>query len=223
MLIREITENRPAPLYTNSTVADAVDAMQASGLRYYPIVTEGGEDILVGQASIEDIQQYVYPADAALQQGAGYGLVIRDSMHVLEAAHTMLRHERNSLPVVGPSGAYVGVLSKLKLIEAITRLLNLNDSGTVIMIELKPRDFMLSDIIRIIESEGARILTLTVQAPDAIQENYRISVKVNLDDLSRVGSALRRYGYLIAVESAAEMSDDELSDKADAFLRFLDI
>jgi len=42
--------------------------------------------------------------------------------------------------------------------------------------------------------------------------------------LSRVGgNALRRYGYIISVESAAALSDDEIADRADAFLRYLDI
>jgi predicted transcriptional regulator len=223
MLIHEIIENRPKPLRTTSTVGEAVLAMQTAGLRYYPIVSDGEGEILVGQVSLDDIQSFAQADSIALEKGAGYGLVLRDSIHVLEAAHIMLRYERNSLPVVRSDGSYVGVISKLKLIESITRLLNLGDQGTLIMVELKPRDFMLSDIIRIIESEGARILTLTVQSPDAINENYRISVKLNLDDLSRVGNALRRYGYLISVESAAELSDDELSDKADAFMRFLDI
>ncbi|KPP98684.1 MAG: putative transcriptional regulator [Bacteroidetes bacterium HLUCCA01] len=223
MLIREITDHRPVPLHPESTVAQAVDAMQTAGLRYYPIVSDDDVQILLGQASMEDILQYAPSPDAPLEKGAGYGLVIRDGMHVLEAAHTMLQHERNSLPVVGMDGGYIGIISRLKLIDAVTRLLNLNDSGTVIMVEMKPRDFMLSDIIRIIESEGARILTLTVQSPDAVQENYRISVKLNLDDLSRVGNALRRYGYIISVESAAALSDDEIADRADAFLRYLDI
>ncbi|MCC5927431.1 MAG: CBS domain-containing protein [Bacteroidetes bacterium] len=223
MLIHEIIENRPEPLHTTSTVSEAVAAMQVAGLRYYPIVSEQYSDVFVGQASLDDIQNYTPDGQSEVEKGAGYGLVIRSSMHVLEAAHIMLSNKRNSLPVVAPDGMYVGILSKPQLIESITRLLNLGDPGTLIMVELKPRDFMLSDIIRIIESEGARILTLTVQSPDAINENYRISVKLNLDDLSRVGSALRRYGYLISIESAAELSDDELSDKADAFMRFLDI
>ena len=223
MFVHEIIDHTPEPLHMASTVGEAVAAMQSAGLRFYPIISATDNRQLVGQASLDDIQQYGHPENASLEQGAGYGLVIKSSMHVLEAAHIMLRNERNSLPVVSTDGTYAGVLSKFKLIEAVTRLLNLGDSGTLIMIELKPRDFMLSDIIRIIESEGARILTLTVQAPDAINEHYRISVKLNLDDLSRVGSALRRYGYLLSVESASELSDEELSDKADAFMRFLDI
>jgi hypothetical protein len=91
------------------------------------------------------------------------------------------------------------------------------------MIEMKAHDYMLSDVIRIIEAEGARILAMTIQAPDALNEHIRVSVKLNLDDLARVGSALRRYGYLISSESHSELTDRELSDKAEEFFRYLDI
>jgi hypothetical protein len=115
------------------------------------------------------------------------------------------------------------MVSKVVLIDSVVKLLNLREHGSVIMIEMDARDYMLSDVIRIIEAEGARILSLTIQAPDAIQDRFRVSVKLNLDDLARVGAALRRYGYLITSESHSDWSDLELSSKADEFLRFLDI
>ncbi|MCH8496099.1 MAG: CBS domain-containing protein [Balneolales bacterium] len=222
MLVREITDNYHDPLFTTSTVGDALASLREHDMLFYPIVVQDTQ-LLAGQASLDDIRNYHTDESAIVNTGSGYGLVLKSSSHVLEATHIMLMNKRKSLPVIDDAGRYAGILTKDVLISSIVKLLNLNEPGTVIMIELKPRDFMLSDIIRIIESEGARILNLTTQSPDAVNDNYRISVKLNLDDLSRVGSALRRYGYLISVESASELNDTDMSDKADAFLRFLDI
>jgi acetoin utilization protein AcuB len=222
MLVRELIDQQLKPLRKQSTLREAAAQMETENMRFFPIVDDE-TNRLVGQASMEDIREYHGDSEHLLGSGAGLGDVIRGNSHVMEAARLMLISGRTALPVVDSAGIYLGLISKIQLVDAVTRLLNLGESGTVIMVELKPRDFMLSDIIRIIESEGARILCITIQAPDAGNENFRVSVKLNLDDLSRVGSALRRYGYLITMESAAELADSDLSDKADAFMRYLDI
>jgi acetoin utilization protein AcuB len=222
MFVRELVDLNLKPLRAQSTMREAAVQMEAENLRFYPIVDDA-TNRLVGQACMEDIHQYNGDAENLLGSGAGMGDIIRDTSHVMEAARLMLISNRSALPVVDAAGIYLGMIKKIQIVDAVTRLLNLDEPGTVIMVELRPRDFMLSDIIRIIESEGARILCITIQSPDAINENFRVSVKLNLDDLSRVGSALRRYGYLITMESVAELTDSELIDKADAFMRYLDI
>jgi CBS domain-containing protein len=222
MFVRELIDQHLKPLRTQSTLREAALQMEAENMRFYPIVDDT-TNRLVGQASLEDISRFNGNSEECLGPGAGMGDVIRDTSHVMEAARLMLISNRTALPVTDTAGVYQGMIKKIQIVDAVTRLLNLDEPGTMIMVELRPRDFMLSDIIRIIESEGARILCITIQAPDAGNENFRVSVKLNLDDLSRVGNALRRYGYLITMESAAELNDSELIDKADAFMRYLDI
>lgn len=222
MLVKELINEKPEPLQRQSTMQEAVIRMESENMRFYPIVDESNNQ-LVGQASLDDIQNYHVSGPGVVDTGAGVGEVLRLNDHILQAVQHMLRSDRQVMPVIDHEGGYAGLVQRSTLINAVMELMNLGDPGTIIMIEMMPRDFMLSDIIRIIESEGARVLSMTVQSPDALSEHYRVSVKLNLDDLSRVGNALRRYGYIITVESAADLTDAELSDKADAFLRYLDI
>jgi predicted transcriptional regulator len=222
MLIFELINKDLNPLRPNDTLANAVSAMEAQGMYYYPIVDESTGKYL-GEVSLDSLSQSNHSGADIVHAGNAGQRMLRDSDHILEAARTMLLLNRTYLPVTDRSGTYLGTVTKAVLIESIVRLLNLREHGSVIMIEMDARDYMLSDVIRIIEVEGARILSLTIQAPDSIQERFRVSVKLNLDDLARVGSALRRYGYLISSESHSDWTDLELSDKADEFLRFLDI
>lgn len=222
MLVHELIQNQIRPLIQSNTVGDAIAFLEHEGLGYYPIVDEKSQ-LLVGEASYNYLIQHGDDKSAEIQFGSGVGQVLRDTNHILDAAHIMIRSERATLPVVDRAGNYLGMVSKVRLIDAVTKILNLGDVGTVLMIEMKPRDFMLSDVIRIIESEGARILTLTVQAPTPANDAFRISVKLNLDDMSRVGAALRRYGYIIVSESVNSLTDIDLLDKADEFMRYLDI
>jgi acetoin utilization protein AcuB len=222
MLVFELINKDFNPLKRLDTRAHAVSVMEDSGVYQYPIVDDESGKYL-GDASLDQIRSDVQAIDARVFVSDNEIVTLRDSDHILDAARVMLLRNRTHLPVVDKAGTYLGSVSKVTLIDSVVRLLNLREHGSVIMIEMDARDYMLSDVIRIIEAEGARILSLTIQAPDSIQERFRISVKLNLDDLARVGAALRRYGYLISSESHSDWSDLELSDKADEFLRFLDI
>jgi acetoin utilization protein AcuB len=222
MLVFELIDTHYAPLRQTSTQSEAIAMMEREKLQYYPIVDTVSHK-LVGQADLDLIREFQESPDYAIERGSGYGQVLLESNHVLEAAQIMLRNNRTALPVVDREANYLGMVTRNDLVDSITRLLNLHEPGTVLMIEIPARDYMLSDIIRIVESEGARIITLTVQAPVLHDGHFRVSVKLNLDDLSRVGSALRRYGYQITSESSAELRDSDLADRADAFMRYLDI
>lgn len=233
MLVYELIKNDLKPLQQHDTVVEAVSVMEDRSMSYYPVVDAKG--YLVGEASLSDLKEEDakklkktldsrdIPSNDLINQGQSARHFLRESDHILEAARTMLLLNRSFLPVVDRNENYLGTVTKVGIMDAVIRLLNLRDAGTVIMIEMNARDYMLSDVIRIIEAEGARILAMTVQAPDAMNEHFRISVKLNLDDLARVGSSLRRYGYLITSESHSELTDSELSDKADEFFRYLDI
>lgn len=223
MLVFELINKDLKPLGSDESASRAVSVMRDQSVSYYPVIDESTGQLL-GEASLDELQE----SDSERTQGLvdtslPPGIFLRDTDHILDASRTMLKHNRTFLPVVDRSGNYTGTVTKAILMDSVIRLLNLRDSGTVIMIEMEPRDYMLSDVIRIIEAEGARILSLTIQAPDSMQDRFRVSVKLNLDDLARVGSALRRYGYLITAESYSIESDQELYQKAEEFFRYLDI
>lgn len=222
MIVFELINKDFSPLKRMDSRAHAVSVMEDSGVFQYPIVDDESGKYL-GDASLDQIRSESDEANSQVFVSDNEIITLRDRDHILDAARIMLLHNRTHLPIVDKTGTYLGTVSKVTIIDSIVRLLNLREHGSVIMIEMDARDYMLSDVIRIIEAEGARILSLTIQAPDAVQERFRVSVKLNLDDLARVGAALRRYGYLITSESHSDWSDLELSDKADEFLRFLDI
>ena len=89
--------------------------------------------------------------------------------------------------------------------------------------EMEQADFTLADLVRIIEMEGAKILGVAVQQPRAENPSYRVSFKLNLEDSSAISSSLRRFGYTIISEANSEALDNNLSDRADELIRYLDI
>ena len=141
--------------------------------------------------------------------------------HVFDAEKVMDASSVDLLPVVDNSKNYLGVITRKALRMAIASMLNLHENGTVLTIELGIRDLSLTEIVRLTEQEGAKILGITVEPPDQMHDNFRVSMKLNLIDSSRVTAALNRYGYVITSESEKPLSDEDFNYRADEFLRYL--
>jgi hypothetical protein len=90
-------------------------------------------------------------------------------------------------------------------------------------VRLNHQDFTLSEVVQLIEAEGGKILGITVETPNAEKKQYEVSIKLNLQDVSRVASALRRYGYTILTEAESESTNIDLETRADELLKFMDM
>lgn len=93
----------------------------------------------------------------------------------------------------------------------------------MITLEIPDRDYELSVMVRLIEQEGARILGIVVDAPVNEGDPYHVHIHLNLADVSRVTSTLRRFGFMVTHADNETQNDAEWSRKAESFLRYLDM
>jgi len=143
--------------------------------------------------------------------------------HLFEAVRLMLQHEICLIPVVDNEMTYLGLLRKQKVLEVLSHMLNLAEYGSVITIEIAERDYTLSELVQLIEVEKAKILGITVEAPSDENDTFSVSVKLNVEDISRVTSALRRYGYVISSETMDQTYNVDFEERADELLNYLDM
>lgn len=178
---------------------------------------------LIGEALMQDLELVKRKDTSVMMHRSELVTKVSADQHIFEAARILSRYNRQVVSVLDDNGNYLGIVSRREVLEALSVMLNLADVGSVITIELHEKDFVLGDIVRIIELEGAKILGLTVQHPDEMNDRFRISIKMNLDDLTKVNAALRRYGFVITLETKTENQDVEYLDRADEFIKFLNI
>lgn len=219
MLVAELIRTERA-LSDIQTVDDALSYLQDVTLTEWPVVDASGlpvgiaiEGVLLTHDGQKRLQDVMEPETLALSL----------DMHVFDAVRKMNRLKRETIAVVDDSAAYVGTLVRAKMISSLTSVLHLDESGSVITVELNQRDYELTVLVRLIEQEGARILTVSVEAPDEHSPLYRISFKLNLVDVGRISSTLRRHGFTVSTESRSEEQEAEWAERADAFLRYLDM
>ncbi|MBO6795061.1 MAG: CBS domain-containing protein [Balneolaceae bacterium] len=220
MLVHEIIDKNIAPLKVNDSVALALTKLDLLYVTRFPVVDEGQ---LIGMVSLDTLigadNEELEISALTLQDS----ISIPESQHLFEAARTMLVHEQFILPVVDQGQHFVGVIKKRDVLQALGDIFNLESFGSVITIEMIPYDFTLTEVIRLIETEQAKILGVAVEQPNEDNGFYRVSIKLNMEDSSNVCSTLQRYGYVVTSQVSSAVMERDLSERADELIRYLDI
>lgn len=223
MLVLEIINIDILPLRVADSAETALSAMEEYKVEELPIVDHTTRK-LIGMVSKKNLMDNESGKVNLFAVRRRQPVTILPDEHVFDAAKIMVQNNLKLIPVVDGKDNFLGVVLKSELNKAISGMLNVSEHGSVITIEQEKHDFTLSEIVRIIESENAKILGIAVQSPNQNSEHFRVSIKLNLTDLSRVNAALSRYDFVITQESGDTHSESgEYEDRADEFIRFLDL
>jgi len=221
MIVNEILNTEIAPLKMSDPVSLARTKLDLLHINKFVVVNDSNK--IEGMIGIETLAE-ILDEDTKLSDLSLEAIIsVPKSQHLFEVTRQMFANELYVLPVVDAENEFLGLVRKREVLNALNEIFNLSSYGSVITIELAQIDYTLSDIVRIIEIENAKILGVAVQQPNDEVDTIRVSIKLNLEDSSVISAALRRYGYVIISEERSESMESNFSDRADELIRYLDI
>ncbi|MDR2968046.1 MAG: hypothetical protein LBV32_00395 [Tannerellaceae bacterium] len=104
---------------------------------------------------------------------------------------------------------YTGSVAREKMLETLAELSGANMPGSVVVLEMPPRDYVLSDIARIVESNNAHIINL-LSSTDRDTGCLLITIKLDLEDASPVIRSFERFNYTVLYHHMKESVVDEI-------------
>jgi predicted transcriptional regulator len=221
MIVNEILNIEIAPLKVSDPVSLALTKLDLLHINKFVVVNDDNK--IEGMISIETLAEVVNEETPLSELPLEDIISVPNSQHLFETTRQMFANELYVLPVADADRNFLGLVRKREVLNALNEIFNLSSYGSVLTIELAQIDYTLSDIVRIIETENAKILGVAVQQPNDEMDSIRVSIKLNLEDSSVVSAALRRYGYVIISEDRSESMENNFSDRADELIRYLDI
>ncbi len=221
MLVNEILNTEIAPLKLTDPVSLALAKLDLLHINRFVVVNDLHK--IEGMISIETLAEVVDEDTQLSELPLENAVWVSKSQHIFETTRQMFAHELYVLPVADTEMNFQGLVRKREILNSLGEIFNLASFGSVITIELNQMDYTLTEIVRIIETEQAKILGIAVQQPNEELDSIRVSVKLNLEDSSVVSAALRRFGYIIVSEAQSENMESNFSDRADELIRYLDI
>lgn len=220
MQAKNLTSAVIPPLKTSDSGRKALVWMQEFQVRHLPIVNNKQFLGLIAEEDILDFNN----ADEAI--GSHPLSLTRSSIgpdeHIFEALKLLAGEKITLLPVVDRDGDYQGVITQESILLYFVGLSSLSDPGGIIVLEVSRRDYLMSEIARIVESCNALVLnSFVTTAPDSGQ--LEVTIKVNISDIATIKAAFERFDYTVKASFQETVHQSNLQDRYDALMSYLNI
>jgi ACT domain-containing protein len=124
------------------------------------------------------------------------------------------------LPVINNEGLYTGSISVNNIIEKLSTMAAVNEPGSVLILEVRPNDYSLSQIAQIVESNDARVLSVHIASN--YEGNLDVTLKINRAEINGVIQTIQRYGYVIkSTFQVNNFYQEDLKNRFDSLMNFL--
>ncbi|HRH58052.1 MAG TPA: CBS domain-containing protein [Chitinophagales bacterium] len=126
------------------------------------------------------------------------------------------------LPVVNSENEYIGIITPQKLLNIFAMHSSLVTSGGIIVLELETKNYSLTEISKIVESNNAMILH-SMMATSVNQNFVQVSLKVNKNDLKDIQLAFERYQYTVLAVLHQSEYEVQLQERYDSLMKYLNV
>jgi acetoin utilization protein AcuB len=219
MLARELISDVVTALKTSDTGTSALSWMEVFRVKHLPIVNHREFLGLISDSDIYDLNDPDEPVgnhNLSLQKP-----YVKEEQHIYEVIELMSRMELTLVPVLNQEKQYLGVITQEDLTRKFAHLSAMQQPGGIIELEMLQHDYSLSEISQIVESNNGRILSLYVAASDD-NSRLRVTLKINLTDLTSILETLNRYNYsVVSSHLNSEDLDEFYQERFDGFLKYL--
>jgi predicted transcriptional regulator len=219
MLARELISDVVTALKTSDSGTKALSWMEVFRIKHLPIVNHREFLGLISDADIYDLNDPDEPVGAhelSLQKP-----YVNEEQHIYEVIELLARMELTLVPVLDHEKQYLGVITQEELTRKFAHLSAMQQPGGIIELEMNQHDYSLSEISQIVESNNGRILSLYVASSDD-NARLRVTLKINLTDLTSILETLNRYNYMVV---SSHMNNEDLDEfyqgRFDTLLKYL--
>lgn len=220
MIAKDLLSNLIMPIKPGETSIQALSRMDEFRVAHLPLVDGMDYNGLLSEDDIYGSGQFEEAVDS--QHLTLIKPYVDELRHVFDVLRVFAEHKLTLLPVLDSKQHYLGVITLEDLIQKFSSVSSIQNPGAVIVLERSYKDYSVSEIAQIIESNDASILSMFITSvPDsALME---ISIKINRMDLDPVLQTFNRYNYTIKATYSESSYHDGLKDRYDQLMTYLNI
>ncbi|MEO6166097.1 MAG: CBS domain-containing protein [Chitinophagales bacterium] len=220
MKAAELVSKNISALKTSDTGASALHLMNVFHVTHLPIVNENQ---LLGLISEEDILNAHGEDDAIGSLPLSFMRpFIHEHEHLFEVLKVATEFRLTVIPVIDKEETYLGVITRADLLNYFALQTDILEPGGIIVLEVHIKDYSLTEIVRIIESNHAKILCLFA-GTDYDTSRMELTIKINNTELQPIISDLARHNYTVKETFQEAEYFDNLKERYDSLMNYLNI
>ena len=216
---RLISDSVP-PLKASDTCDRALKWMDELRVNVLPVIEGKNYLGLISKSAVSDnalasqtIEQIQTPLSRVFVHG---------NQHVYDLVKLASQEKIDVVPVLNDADEYEGMVTVNDLVQYFAEIKSVYTPGGIIILELPLKDYSMSQIAQLIEAEGAHILSAGV-APSSDNRLIELTLKIDMVDLSRILASLYRYNYNVTASYHQSEHAEDLKNRFDEFMNYLNI
>jgi CBS domain-containing protein len=143
--------------------------------------------------------------------------------HLYEVIGLAARLKLTVVPVLDENSHFKGVITTNDLVRYLAGISSMDQQGGIIVLELIERDYSLTQIAQIVESNNVKVLSMYITSPPD-STRLEVTIKVNTNDLVSVIRTFERYNYDVKTWVTSDDSMDRFySERFDLLMKYLNI
>jgi len=148
---------------------------------------------------------------------------VTTEQHLFEVIGLAARLKLTVVPVLDDKMHFKGVITATDLVRYLAGISSMDQQGGIIVVEVIERDYSLSQIAQIIESNNVKVLSLYITSPPD-STRLEVTIKVNTNDIVSVLRTFERYNYDVKTWVTSDDSMDRFySERFDLLMKYLNI
>jgi CBS domain-containing protein len=218
MQITNYITNDFKPLSPDDSVDMARVLFDSFGMDFLPIVENEKlvgclpSDFNLGVEEKRLVSEYLNLSDL---------FFIYKNVSLIDVLRVLGINDSNIVFVVGNNNEYLGYVTQYDVMSRMSNTPFFNEIGGVIVVKKSINEYSISEIAQIVESENAKILGVLLS--DFVGEDAVITIKINRLRLGAIEASLKRFGYVVLESYHENRNIDDMQDRYDSLMSYLNI
>jgi CBS domain-containing protein len=221
MVAKDLISDVIPPLKTSDSGQTALNWMEIFRISHLPIVNNQDFLGLISDTDIYDMNQPEEPiGNHALTLLKPF---VTTEQHLFEVIGLASRLKLTVVPVLDEKQHYKGVVTTTDLVRYLAGISSMDQQGAIIVLEILERDYSLSQIAQIVESNNVKVLSMYITSPPD-STRLEVTLKLNTNEIASVIRTFERYSYEVKTWVTTDDSMDRFySERFDLLMKYLNI
>jgi predicted transcriptional regulator len=220
MIARHLITDEILPLKTSDTGKEALGWMDEYKVAHLPIVNNTTFLGLISEQdiySLNNVDEVLGNHELSLKQP-----FVNEHQHLYDVLKQIHENGLTLIPVLDDQQNYLGSITIHRMIKFLASTYSVHNPGGVIVLEMSEMDYNMTEIANILESNGAKILS-TFLSSHKDSTRMEVVIKVNKLELGAILQTFDRYGYFVKSTFGDNEDIEDLKDRYDSLMNYLNI
>lgn len=220
MIARHLISKNIIPLKPSDTGKLALTWMDENKISHLPIANGENYVGLISEKDILDLNNYnqaIGNHNLSLDK-----IYLKEDQHIYEIIEILEKHSLSLIPVVDNHERYLGCITLKDLLAYLSNSFSVNSPGGVIILEMSQNDYSLTEIANIVESNGAKVLSCFL-GNHIDSTLIEVIIKINKIEMESILQTFSRYNYTVIATFGETDDNEDLKDRYDSLMNYLNI